>query len=174
MRQFALRPLDIPVALLLSERPEDTFQGIHASLGISASTAHDAVQRLQSAGIVYPHERKVNRHALLEFLEHGVRYAFPPMVAEGRVRGVPTAHAAPPLAGEIVSSEALVWPHPKGEATGESLLPLYDRAVELPERCPSIYEALTLVDALRAGRARERKLAAQKIREILSRPTMAA
>jgi hypothetical protein len=46
--------------------------------------------------------------------------------------------------------------------------PLYGKAVELPERCPSVYELLTLVDALRVGRARERKIAAEHLRERLA------
>lgn len=167
MKQLALRPLDIPVALRLAERPDATFQDLHEDLGISASTAHEAVQRLQYAGLIYPHERKVNRSALLEFLEHGVRYAFPAMMSEHRARGVPTAHAAPPLAGAIVSDDAMVWPYLKGDVLGEAVQPLYDQAVELPHRCPSLYEALALVDALRAGRARERRLAAATLRERL-------
>jgi DNA-binding Lrp family transcriptional regulator len=174
MKQIALRPLDVPVALRLAERPEATFQDIGEDLGISASTAHDAVKRLQFAGLIYPHERKVNRSALLEFLEHGVRYAFPAMVTGRRVRGVPTAHTAPLLAGEIVASDAMVWPDPSGDMVGEAVQPLYAQAVQLPHRCPSAYEALTLVDALRCGRARERKLAAAKLRERLGRTSTAA
>lgn len=42
---------------------------------------------------------------------------------------------------------------------GAAVRPLLARAAELPEHCPELYEALTLVDALRIGRARERALA---------------
>lgn len=168
MKQVTLRPLDVPVALRLAEKPGATFQELQEDLGISASTAHDSVGRLRAAGLLYPHERKVNRSALLEFLEHGVRYAFPGIITEGRLRGVPTAHAAPVLASEIVFVGALVWPDPDGDAVGEALQPLYEQAVELPQRCRSVYDSLALVDALRVGRARERRLSAEKLRETLA------
>lgn len=165
-RQLTLRPVDIPVALRLAEEPDATYETLSRNLGISTSTAHGAVERLKAAGIVYPHARRVNRHHLLEFLEHGIRYAFPTR-PHGRARGVPTAYAAPPLAREIVHDEPLVWPHPAGSAYGEAVDPLYDRAVELPSRCPSVYEMLTLVDAVRVGRARERNLATEELRSRL-------
>jgi hypothetical protein len=172
-KQMALRPLDVPVALRLAECPEATFEALHDALGISVSTAHDAVVRLSAAGLVYPHARKVNRHALMEFLEHGVRYAFPAMLGAGRSRGIPTAHASPALAKEIVATDPIVWQSSLGTVTGDAMEPLYPQAVELPQRCPSVYESLTLVDALRVGRARERKIAVEKLRGWL-RQTRAA
>jgi hypothetical protein len=45
--------------------------------------------------------------------------------------------------------------------------PLYAAAVRLPERCPSLYESLALVDALRVGQARERKLAVEALAQKL-------
>lgn len=162
-RTMSLRPIDIPVALRLAQIPDATYQVLAENLGISTSTAHQAVERLTAAGIVLPHARRVNRHHLLEFLEHGVRYAFPSQPGS-RAKGVPTAHAGPPLASEIAFDEAFVWPSAGGEAFGESVDPLYDGAVDLPERCPPVYELLTLVDAVRVGRARERSLATTKLR----------
>lgn len=167
-KRITLRPIDIPVALRIAERPHATFEALRNDLGISTSTAHQAVERLSAAGIIRPHERKVNRHALLEFLEHGLRYAFPAVPHAGRERGIPTAHAGPPLADEIVADEPIVWPDPRGWVVGEAVDPLYAKAVELPERCSSVYEMLTLVDALRMGRARERKIASEHLRSRLA------
>lgn len=169
-KQLTLRPVDVPVALRLAVQPESTFEALRDDLGISTSTAHEAVMRLIAAGIVYPHARRVNRHNLVEFLEHGVKYAFPAL-PRGKAKGVPTAHAAPPLSGEIVQGEPLVWPDPRGSVYGDAVDPLYERAVELPSRCPSVYELLTLVDALRIGRARERALATEALRSRLKSPT---
>ena len=70
-----------------------------------------------------------------------------------------TTRAAPPLADHIVAEDILVWPSISGQSTGRAIAPLYPRAVELPRRCPSVYQSLALVDALRVGRVRERKLA---------------
>lgn len=161
---MSLNSLDIPVALRLAEAPGSTYQALRDDLGISTSTAHKAVYRLSAAGIVKS-DRSVNRHALLEFLEHGVRYAFPASPRGERCRGIATAHAARPLADFIVADDAVVWPDARGSVVGDGVEPLYERAVELPQRCPSTYALLTLVDALRIGRTRERKLATECLRE---------
>jgi hypothetical protein len=159
----SLKPVDVVVGLRLAEAPGATYQHLSADLGISASAAHASVRRLQAAGLLRPGSRVVNRLALGEFLAHGVRYAFPAHPG-AVVRGVPTAHAAPPLADHIVAEDVLVWPSPSGGSTGRAIAPLYPRAVELPRRCPGVYRTLALVDALRVGRARERKLAVEAIR----------
>jgi hypothetical protein len=57
----------------------------------------------------------------------------------------------------------IVWPHPEGTVRGESLEPLYPSAVDAARRDDALYESLALVDALRIGRARERKLAVELI-----------
>lgn len=157
-----LKPIDVVVGLRLAEAPELNYEHLSADLGISRSTAHASVQRLQVAGLVRPSSRAVNRLAFREFLEHGVRYAFPAQPG-AEARGIPTAHAAPPLASHIVAEDALVWPSLAGQVSGRAIAPLYARATELPQRCPSLYESLALVDALRVGRARERKLAREAL-----------
>jgi len=157
-----LKPVDVVVALRLAELPQAKYEQLSADLGISSSTAHGSVQRLQAAGLLRPSSRAVNRLALCEFLEHGVRYAFPARPG-AEVRGVPTAHSTPPLARHIVAEDALVWPSASGSSRGRAIAPLYRKATELPRRCPSVYESLALVDALRVGRARERKLAFEEL-----------
>ncbi len=120
-----------------------------------------------------PGSRRVNRLALSEFLAHGVRYAFP-AVPGAQVQGVPTAHSAPPLSDHIVGTDPVVWPAGTGVVRGASLTPLLARAAELPEHCPPLYEALTLVDALRVGRARERAIAIRELEKHLAPSAMVA
>ncbi len=162
--RMALRPVDIPVAFGLVEFPNATYQILHEKLGISTSTAHDAVKRLRCAGLVSSDGHAVARLALLDFLEHGVRYAFPATL-EAKARGVPTAHSGPPLASEIVSDEPVVWPSARGAAEGPSVAPLLPQAPDLVDRAPRVYAMLTLVDALRVGRARERQLAMKHLHD---------
>ena len=109
----------------------------------------------------------MNRLTLAEVLEHGVRYAFPGRPGP-EARGVPTAHAAPPLAAHILAEDALVWPSASGPSKGYALAPLYAQATELPSRCPSVYQSLALVDALRVGRTREVKLARDELKRRLA------
>jgi len=164
--QPALRPLDVVVALHLALLPGDKYEEIAATLAISLSAAHRAVTRLDVSGLVLPHRRSAARGPLIEFIVHGVRYAFPAVL--GPVAGgVPTAYAAPPLNEEIVFDEPVVWPSINGSVRGTSLAPLYPGAAELVNRAPKLYQALALVDALRMGRARERSRAAELVREII-------
>src|SRR5688500_10977880 len=126
----ALKSQDIAVALRLAVEPDMSYVRLGQDLGMSPSTAHGSVERLQMAGMLRPDSRHVNRHALLEFLEHGVRYAFP-AVPDRKARGVPTAYSAPALSGEIIADDVIVWPDPRGSATGQSMAPLLDNAADL-------------------------------------------
>ncbi len=167
MKQEALKSYDIVVALQLAEKPESSYSAIASALSMSLSTAHESVERLQLAGLLRPDSRQVNRHSLVEFLVHGVRYMFPASLA-GQARGVPTAHSGPGLANEFISDQAIVWPDINGSAVGTSITPLHSKAKKLPTKSPPVYELLTLVDAIRVGRARERSLAVEKLKERLA------
>jgi len=166
-KQLVLRPLDVPVALRFAECPGATYRSVAEDLGMSSATVHESVGRLEVAQLLRPGERAVNRHALLEFLEHGVRYAFPASPTGLRGRGVPTAHSAPPLDEEIDSCQAWVWPSKEGGIEGQVITPLFERAAEMPQRCPSVYEMLALLDSVRAGRARERRIAMDMLQDRL-------
>ncbi len=162
MKQPSLRPLDLAVALYLALRPEDGYETLAEVLGIGLGSAHRSVQRLMAAGLVLSHRRAVSPGPLHEFLVHGARFAFFP-VRGPEVEGIPTAHSGPPLRDRIESGRAIVWPSADGAMRGESLVPLYDGAPQLATTAPELYELLTLVDALRVGRARERKMAAEAL-----------
>lgn len=159
--KLVLRPLDVAAALDLALRPGQTFAQMAADLGVSQSTAHQAVHRLVASGLARKSARGyvANLAALEEFLLHGVRYAFPAGRAR-RQRGVPTAHAAPVLRDEFDGEvEPVVWPAARGTVVGAAVEPLLDGAAELPGRVPELYDALALVDALRVGTARDREVA---------------
>jgi hypothetical protein len=95
-----------------------------------------------------------------------MRYVYPPVRGE-LTRGMPTSFAAEPLRSLIhdSGSEVPVWPYVLGEVRGYSYEPLYKHAAEAALADPAFYELLSLVDALRDGRVRERILAL----EIMSR-----
>jgi hypothetical protein len=131
------------------------------------------MERLRVAKLVVPGAFRVFDDRLLNFLEHGVPYAFP--AAPGKLaRGVPTAHAAPPLSDHIAAENAIVWPYAKGGARGESLVPLAPTAPEVAQRDAALYGVLALVDALRIGRPREQKLALRLLKEALAHARVVA
>lgn len=190
---ISLRPQDVLVSLKLALHPDQpwAFSRLANELGLSASEAHSSIKRAGAAGLVQLEERRVRARNLLEFLEHGIQYAFVP--SRGPVtRGVPTAHSASPLVqelmpgaswvastplGKAVSASSphnapldelpMVWAHPNGAIRGESIEPLYPSAVDAALRDPKLHEGLALVDALRIERSRERNLALRFLKELV-------
>ena len=169
---MALKPQDIVVVLKLCgyglNRPP--FAQIAADLAMSASEVHGAVKRAQASHLLHGSELngRPNFTAIEEFLVHGVKYAFP---AErgGSTRGVPTSYAAAPLNRLIAAGKEPipVWPYPEGKKRGIALAPLYKTVPDAALRDPALYQKLALVDALRDGRVRERKLAEQELKRLL-------
>lgn len=168
-----LKPQDMLVLFkqVANADREWTYATLAEDLLVSASQVHRSVKRCVAAGLAVEKGRgdwQTVRTALLEFAVHGVRYAFPAVMGAPR-RGVPTAFGAAPLDGQIRSSpgEVPVWPHAEGTVRGPSLSPLCRSAPDVALKDPAIYELLALQDALRMGRARERTLAAQYLKQRL-------
>jgi hypothetical protein len=166
MQQPSLHPQDVVVLVKLlsyeGRRPPMAQMGLE--LSISSSEIHAALKRLALSRLVSSDENRPLLEAVEEFLVHGVKYAFP--ARRGEVtRGVPTSYAAPPLNKEIEPGSELspVWPFPKGQRRGVSLEPLYKTVPAAALRDPIFYEMLALIDALREGRARERKFAEKEL-----------
>lgn len=166
-----LKPLDLIVCLELAagDQPHGTYEALAEAVGLSASEANQAAQRGVQAGLLREGESRrekprANPEALLEFLEHAVRRVF--FVVPGNiVRGMPTAHSAPPLDRLLAQDgeTGFVWPDPEGSSRGQSIEPLYSSVPATARRNPKLYELLALVDALRCGGARERKLAMNEL-----------
>ncbi|MGH8371986.1 MAG: hypothetical protein ACRETO_04555 [Gammaproteobacteria bacterium] len=171
-RQWVLKPQDLAVALKLVCLKGGwlPYAELGEALYLSRFEAHAAVQRLGAAGLV----AEVGAHpepvlaALREFVLHGARYAFPPVRGE-RTIGCPTAHATAPLKQLMMASadSIPVWPYSKGKTRGQALLPLYEKLPQAALEDAAFYELLALFDALRAGQARERGLAAKLLEERL-------
>ena len=164
-KHSGMRPHDIAVLLKIAAKGKEPWmmKDLSFELGISASEVSESLNRSAIAGLISKDKKQLMKLAILDFLEHGLRYVYPQMPG-ARVRGVPTAHAAPPLKNEIVSSEPYVWPYGEGNVRGESIEPLYPN---LPEAClkdPVFYEYMALCDALRVGRARERNIAIELLK----------
>lgn len=145
------------------------YAQLAAELGMPASEVHSSVRRARASGLVHGAalQDRPNVTALEEFLVHGLRYAFP-VERGGMTRGVATSFGAPPLQGRVGSSgEIPVWPYAEGEERGVALAPLYRSAPAAAMRDEAFYELLVLADALRDGRARERKLAEAELQRRL-------
>jgi hypothetical protein len=164
-----LRPLEIVVLLKLSlteERPP--YLQIANQLHLYPSEVYTSVKRSRASHFVQGPADRLNRTALLEFLLHGVRYAFP--AEKGALtRGVPTGYAAAPLNQWIAGGDdpPPVWPYAEGPVRGYSFTPLHKNVPQATLEDTRLYELLALVDGLRDGRARERDLAGRELKKRL-------
>jgi hypothetical protein len=162
------KSLDVVVLLkLLVDGGGKPYAQLSHELGMSASEIHASIRRCAIAGLVNPDSKEPLRKPLEEYLLHGVRYAFPGKRGP-LAHGIPTAHAAPPLAAQITSDDLPpVWPDPEGTTKGYALEPLYLSVPMAAKSDPKLYELLALVDTLRIGRAWERKMAEEELRKRL-------
>jgi hypothetical protein len=113
-----LKPQDVLVLLKLValEGRSWSYTPLGVQLGMSPSQLHAAIKRAVNAQLAIRREDEVVPHVrnLEEFLIHGLKYVFVPERGE-LTRGMPTAHAAPPLNQHFVSTSEPppVWPDPK-------------------------------------------------------------
>lgn len=167
-----LKGEDIVVLLKLAGSPADwTVRGLEDGTSVPRSVVQRALKRLAAAGLLDERRRRVNLSQSEEFVLHGLRYVFPPVLG-GEGRGTPTAWAAEPLVGHIAApkGELLpVWPDARGDRRGLILQPLHPAAVEAARRDPELGQLLALVDALRLGDPRIRGVAIDLLSERLGR-----
>lgn len=183
---MALHPQDVVVVLKLVARSEASRRWTYAELSrdlfMSTSQVFSSVARAEKACLLaadrVPHSLDLSNdeprvwlfthpNNLKEFLIHGVKYVFP-VERGGSTRGVPTAAGAPPLSKHFPQDFHLlpVWPYPAGLYRGISFSPLYKNVPQAALKDEKLYELLSLLDAIREGRAREREIA---IRELTAR-----
>lgn len=166
-----LKPQDVFITLKLvamGRRPW-TYVQLANELFMSASEINAGVKRAIRARLAGPPpggkgNPLPNLLGLHEFLVHGVKYAFPP--DRGSITlGVPTAHAAPPLAAQTPPYEELppVWPSPQGTVKGYAYSPLYSSVPKAALADPALHELLALVDAIRDERSRVANLAIKEL-----------
>ncbi|AFZ10830.1 hypothetical protein Osc7112_6730 (plasmid) [Oscillatoria nigro-viridis PCC 7112] len=168
-----LKPQDILAILKVHSwlQANWTYSTLAKSLGMSASEVHAALERCEAAGLYNGENRRIVKQALLEFLVHGLRYAF--YTQPGPLsRGLPTAHSAEPLKSKLVASplEGYVWPDPEGIVRGQAIAPLYRSVPVAAKNDPELYALLSLIDALRVGRVREQRLAASELEKRIGTP----
>ena len=165
-KQTILSPLDILILMkIIALRNQQWFQiEIAEALSISQSEVSKSLKRLKKSWLLAPNSSIVIMNEnVLEFLRYGIKYIFPQWPGSV-VRGVPTAHSAPVLNNEILSDENYVWPYAKGHVKGQSITPLYPTVPKASVEDKKLYELLALLDAIRIGNAREKKLAYQKLK----------
>ncbi len=165
---------DLPPPKTIEEQfnTQFTVRALQDATGISKSEVSQALKRCYAAGLAKPDRLnnlpQVNEQALEEFLLHGLRYVFPAKPAE-ITRGIATAWAAPVLQQKISSSSEIipVWPDAHGNTRGQAIEPLYKTVPFAVRRDAKLYALLAVVDSIRIGQARERKIASDTLITLL-------
>jgi hypothetical protein len=156
-----LKGQDVVVLLrLITQEDHSTVRQLADATGLDAAGTHRALGRLAEAGLYDSRRGQALNAAAEEFLLHAVKYLFPPRRGP-ETRGVPTAWAAPPLSSELAETDELppVWPYRRGTVRGIALEPLHPKVPDLAVRDPAMARWLALVDAIRLGGTRIRRLA---------------
>jgi DNA-binding transcriptional MocR family regulator len=146
-----------------------TLRQLASTLHVDHTLVHRALKRAEVAGLYRAESGAVNLANFEELMIHGVRF-IAPVELGALVPGVPAAWAADPISGIIRQSKdepPPVWPSAQGRVRGQALEPLHPAAVAASEDTPGLARLLAIVDSLRAGDVRVRKLAAGTLRQTL-------
>ncbi len=168
-KEGQIKGQDLVLALKITLIQDEGFtvRSLAKDLEISISEVSNALSRLAFARLINPDKKRVSLASLYEFIVHGVPYVYP--VKAGVIkRGVPTSFSQPTLSHLINSDDVFVWQTPKGKIKGSSIEPLYPTVPNFIENDPPLHRLLALVDMIRVGRVREKKLAIEILKnEIL-------
>jgi hypothetical protein len=155
---------------LADNREALTLRDLAAELHVDHTLVHRALKRAERAGLYRASSKQVNRANFEELMTHAGRFIAPARLGE-LTRGVPAAWAAEPISRIIhQSGQELppVWPDAHGAVRGQALKPLHPAAVDASQHAPALAKLLSIVDSLRAGDVRVRKVAAEELHRTLT------
>jgi len=164
------------LAGLLAQDGQWSYRSLADRLRVPHPVVQRALARARAADLYSPDRREVHLPHLEEFAVHALRFLAPAQLG-AIAPGVPAAWAAEPMAGAIRSSgdePPPVWPYAQGRVRGQAIAPLHPAAPEAIEDWLELGEFLALLDSLRLGDARVRKVAGDLLAERLrSLPSVA-
>lgn len=164
-----MRPQDIPVLLKIIAKADQPWHNkdIAAELFISPSEISESLHRSSVSGLIdQANKKKIFRQSLMEFLQHGLQYVFPAELGSS-TKGIYTAHSHSFMKAHFPSEENYVWPDPRGDGFGLKVESLYKNQVKAVQLDPSLYLMLALVDVLRIGKVREKKVAIDQLKKLI-------
>lgn len=157
-----IRKADIYVLSgLLAQDLDWSYRSLADCLHVPHPVVQRALTRAQDADLYSAGRREVHVPHFEEFAIHALRFVAPAQLG-ALVPGVPAAWAAEPMAGAIHSSgeePPPVWPYSRGRVRGQAIEPLHSAAPEAVESWSELGEILALLDSLRAGDPRVRRVA---------------
>lgn len=153
-----MRPQDIVILLKIVICKDQSWQyrDLAGSLQLSLSEISESLARSEQAGFLDHTRKKVHKLALMEFIEHGLRYVFPQRPGT-LVAGVPTCHSYSYYRSKFIADIQYVWPDTTGEVRGLAITPLYKGVPIAVQKDETLHLLLASIDILRVGKTREWK-----------------
>jgi hypothetical protein len=154
---------------LLAQDGDWSYRSLADRLHAPHPVVQRALSRAQDADLYSAERREVHIPHFEEFATHALRFVAPAHLG-GLVPGVPAAWAAEPMASAIRSSgeePPPVWPYARGQVRGQAIEPLHPAAPEAVESWSEFGEILALLDSLRAGDPRVRRMAEDLLARLL-------
>lgn len=164
-----MRPQDIVVLLKIICYGSKSWyhKDLANDLFLSPAEVSNSLERSAVSGLLDPEKKKVRTQGLLEFLIYGIRYVFPQQ--PGNIsRGLPTAHSHPFMKSNFFGEQVYVWPDADSDDKGLSIAPLYQGVVRASKKDDQLYLMLALIDVLRVGKTREKKIAIEELEKLIT------
>jgi hypothetical protein len=164
------------LAGLLAQTEPWSYRSLAERLRVPHPVVQRALARAKAADLYSPDRREVHRPHFEEFAIHALRFVAPAQLGP-LVPGVPAAWAAEPMASAIRSSDEEpppVWPFAQGPVRGQAIEPLHSAMPKAVASWPELGELLALLDSLRVGDVRVRKVAGDLLSEQLRSPASVA
>jgi hypothetical protein len=164
-----MRPQDIVILLKIICYGSNSWYSKTLANDLNLSTAEISLSlnRNVNAGLLDNDKKKVRKQALFDFIVHGLQYVFPQRPG-AMARGLPTAISHPFMKKHFITDQEYVWPDAEGDDKGFSIQPLYTGATSAAKKDNKLYLMLALIDVLRSGKSRERKLALTELEKLIN------
>lgn len=147
----------------ISKKP--SVRRLAESIQISPGEISKSTQRLVAAKLVIEREGEylAEKSGLLDWLCYGVRHAYPVEII-GYGRGMPTAWNCPLVKTDIMPPDPpIVWAVSGGSVEGSMIKPSHASIPFAASNDDLLYEALSLVEAIRMGKPRELAVAREAL-----------
>lgn len=154
---------------LLAHAGDWSYRSLAERLHVPHPVVQRGLARAQDADLYSAGRREVHLPHFEEFAVHALRFVAPAQLG-ALVPGMPAAWAAEPMASAILSSgeePPPVWPYAQGVERGQAIEPLHPAAPEAVGDWPELDEILALLDSLRAGDSRVRRVAEDLLMHLL-------
>ncbi|MBK8052790.1 MAG: winged helix-turn-helix transcriptional regulator [Saprospiraceae bacterium] len=163
----AMKRQDILILVWLCLQDKKPSQKeISEKLDISRAAVSYAIERCIELNLLDRKKYQVRKQALLEFIFYGLPYIYPAVIGS-IVKGIPTGVSAFPLNQLFSNEPGYVWATDRATHTGINIEPLYPSIPAIVLGDARMYEACSLIDAIRIGHTRERVEAYRRLKEII-------